>query len=344
MDSIPRSIILLVLLIIAGGFFSAAETAFSFANEIRIRLLADDGDKRAKRAAKVIDGFDRMIVTLLIMVNVIHIASAAVATVLFVRQLAMGNDIGSVVATLVTTLAVFVFSETLPKNIAKANADSFTLAISGFIYVLCKILYPFSTVFIALGNATKKLFGLDKPEPTVTEDELSIIVDNAETEGVIDAEETEIIKSAIEFADCKARDVMTPIDKVIAIPIDADVGEIKNILIKEKYSRFPVYRCNINNIVGVLQSADCLWKLANKKPLRLIESIKKPYIVQSDAELNSVFEGMCKRRSHFAIVVDDAKQVIGILTMEDILEEIVGEIYDESDPTAITSSEGGQKV
>ncbi len=331
MDSIPRSIFLLILLMCLSAFFSAAETAFSFANHIRIRISADDGDKKAKRSEKALDMYDRVIVTFLILYNVLNISIASVSTVLFVRMLALGESVGSVVATVVTTAAVFIFVETIPKNIARVNADKFVLEISGVIYALVKLLWPVSFIFIAIGDLVKKLFGIDDSEPTVTEDEFSLIVDNAETEGLIEPAETEIIKSAIEFGDCVASDVMTPIDKVIGISADCSEQQIKDILVSEKYSRFPVYKGNINNIIGILQSADGMWKLANGIPLKLRESLKKPYFIKAGTLLNNVFEGMCGRRCHLAIVTGDKNKVIGIITMEDILEEIVGEIYDESD-------------
>lgn len=339
MDSIPRSIFILILLMILSAFFSASETAFSFANHIRIRISADDGDKKARRAEKTLDMYDRVIVTFLILYNVLNISIASVSTVLFVRMLALGESVGSVVATLVTTVAVFIFVETIPKNIARVNADRFVLAISGVIYVLVRVLWPVSYVFTAIGDLVKKIFGIDESEPTVTEDEFSLIVDNAETEGLIEPEETEIIKSAIEFGDCVAADVMTPIDKVVGISVDCSEQQVRDILVSEKYSRFPVYKGNINNIIGVLQSADSLWKLANGIPLKLKDSLKKPYFIKSGTLLNNVFEGMCGRRCHFAVVTGDENKVIGIMTMEDILEEIVGEIYDESDDPAISVKE-----
>ena len=332
-DSIPRSIILIVLLL-AAGFFAAAETAFSYCNTVRMRLLAEDGDKKASRVVKLLDSYDRTVVTLLIAINIIHVIASSLATVMAVRYL---GDIGSVVSTVITTIAVFLISETIPKNIARANADSMSLAISLPIIWFFYIFMPLSWFFLALGEFVKSKMKIQS-EPAMTEDEFASIVEDVEDEGLIEHEETEIIKSALEFGDKKAADIMLPREKISAIPINSTPQTIKKTVIEEKYSRFPVYDGNIDNIVGIIQSSSCLWNFVKGQNFRLKDLLTKPYFVLPETLVKDVFEGMGRKHTHVAIVRSAEGKNVGLLTMEDILEEIVGEIYDEDDET---SSEGG---
>ena len=332
-DSIPRSIVLIFLLL-AAGFFAAAETSFSYCNAVRMRLLAEDGDKKASRVVKLLDAYDRTVVTLLIAINIIHVIASSLATVMAVRYL---GDIGSVVSTVITTIAVFLISETIPKNIARANADSMSLAISLPIIWFFYIFKPLSWFFLSLGEFAKKVMKI-KTEPTMTEDEFASMVEDVEDEGLIEHEETEIIKSALEFGDIKASDIMLPREKISAIPINSTPQMIKKTVIEEKYSRFPVYDGNIDNIVGIIQSSSCLWNFVKNQNFRLKDLLTKPYFVLPETLVKDVFEGMGRKHTHVAIVRSAEGRNVGLLTMEDILEEIVGEIYDEDDET---SSEGG---
>ncbi|MDD4125714.1 MAG: hemolysin family protein [Eubacteriales bacterium] len=327
-DSIPRSIILLIILILAGGFFAGAETSFSYCNTVRIKLLAEGGNKNAKRVTWIIDRFERTVVTLLIAVNLIHISAASIATVMAVGLL---GNIGSVAATVVLTLAVFLFSENIPKNIARANADTFSMIISLPILWFIYLLWPFGTFFMLIGSGAKKIMRIKNDSPTLTEDEFAEIVESVGDDGLIEPEETEIIKSAIEFGDLTVSEIMMPRGKISAIPINVSMSGLKKILLEEKYSRFPVYDGNIDHIVGVLQSATCLWKLVKGIPFKMREVLGKPYFVSPDTRLDEVFKEMGQKRTHFAIIRSNEGKTIGIISMEDILEEIVGEIYDEDD-------------
>ena len=329
-DILPRSIWLLIL-IIAGGYFAGAETAFSYVNTVRMRMLADDGDRKAKRVVRIIDNFDMTIVTLLIVINIVHILASVIATSLFI-DITGSTAIGPIVATVIITLAIFIFSETLPKNFAKANSDAYSLAVALPILCLTYVLYPLAWLLTKFGEAVKKIFHLEDTEPSVTEDEFSAMVENAADDDIFEPEESEIIKSAIEFGDTKVCDIMTPKADVVGISVKADDDEIKRIMIEEKYSRFPVYRGSINNIVGVVRTSVALWKMINdKNGFELRETMAKPMFCSPDDQVNDVFERMCKRKNHMAVIRDEDERTVGIITMEDILEEIVGEIYDEDD-------------
>ena len=337
-DAVPRSL-LLIFLIIAGGFFSGAETALSFCNRIRMQVLADAGNKRAQRAVWILEQFDRAVVTLLIAINILHIIAAAEATVMAVEW--MGNS-GSLVATVVMTLLVFFFSETIPKNIARANSDSFMLWSAMPIQFFMILLKPIAAVLTGLGDfAKKRLSRHAASQPSVTEDEFASLVSGAEEEGVIDHEESDIIKSAIDFGDIVAGEVMTRRENMVAIPVNIDRETLKKRLIENKYSRFPVYDGTPDHIIGVARSVRCLWRLMGDKPFDLREYITRPYFVRPDMLISDVFEGMSGRRQHMAIVQDEAGHTLGMLTMEDILEEIVGEIYDEDDSAPKAVPKGG---
>ena len=330
-DAVPRSL-LLIFLILAGGFFSGTETALSFCNRIRMQVLADDGDLRAKRVVHILEQFDRALVTLLIAINILHIVAAAVATVMAVEW--MGNS-GSLAATAVMTLLIFFFSETIPKNIARANSDAFMLRAALPTQICMTLLKPLALVLTGLGEFAKKRLTRHRAAvPSVTEDEFASMVSGAEEEGVLDHEESDIIQSAIDFGDILAREVMTPRERMAAIPVGISNDELKKILIENKYSRFPVYDGTPDRIIGVARSVRCLWQLMRDERFNLRAFLTRPYFVRPDMLISDVFEGMSGRRQHMAIVQDEAGHTLGVLTMEDILEEIVGEIYDEDEPVA----------
>ena len=335
-DAIPRSI-WIVLLIAAGGLFSGAETAFSFSNTVRMRMIADEGSSRAKKAVKIAEDYDMAIVTLLIVINIVHILCSTLATSLFI-DLMHDTAAGSAAATAVTTLAIFIFSETVPKNFAKTNADSYALAVSPVIRFFMYLLYPVDFLLTALGSGVKKLFRLNDDQPSVTEDEFAIMVEDAADEDVFEPEESEIIRSAIEFGDTTVGEIMTPRENVVAISVKETEEEIKRILIGEKYSRFPVYRGSLNNIVGVVRTTNALWNIINSEDggFDLRELMTKPLFCSPEDAISDLFERMCNRKNHFAVVRDEDEKTAGIVTMEDILEEIVGEIYDEDDSVSET--------
>ena len=328
MDDIPRSIILILCLIPFAGFFAGSETAFSFCNEARIRAMAENGSRRAKRLCRVLDDFDRTIVTLLIIINIIYITVSAIATVTVVKL--MQSDVGSVVATLASTLLVFLFSETFPKNIARVNADKWALFAAYPISFFKILLAPLSALFTFIGESFKKLLPKKQALPDVTEDEFEEMVENVEDEGLIEPVEKDIIKSTIHFGDILAGQIMTPAEKVVTVPLDISAEDLKGLLIAEKYSRIPVTDGGIDNIVGVLPSGKALYRLTSGTFLNVADLMTRPYFIRSDIPVSKVFEGMSGRRTHLAVVAEAGK-TLGIVTMEDILEEIAGEIYDEDE-------------
>lgn len=326
-DSIPRCILLAVLMLSA-GFFTGSETALSYCNRVRMKTLADGGDRRARRVTLILGRFDSALVTLLIGTNVIYVASSAIATVLAIGWL---GSAGSVTASAVMTLLVFLLCETIPKNIAKANCDSFALAVSLPVLLLTYVLTPVTFIFSGIGNLIKRLIGVGSKAPSVTEDEFATMVETIEEEGVIEPEQSQIIKSAIEFGDLAARDVMTPREEIVAIKRSADPEEWKRLLTGVKYSRIPVYTTDIDHIVGIALSSTCLYNLISGRPLELNgQSMPKPFKVGPDMKLNALFEEMSRRRLHLALVSED-ERTLGLVTMDDILGKIVGKMDDEEE-------------
>jgi len=337
MDStIPRSLFLLAMILL-GGYFAGGETALSYCNRIRMKTLAEEGDKRAKRVVAITDQFDRALVVLLIGNNVIHVAAASVATVLAMDLFAGFPTLAkyaSVISTVVLTLAVFIFSETIPKNIARANSDKFAMIISFSVLILMKILTPIAVFFTFISDKAKALFQKGGKNPSMTEEEFATIVDEIEDEGIIDPEESEIIKSAIEFGDGKVSEIMTPISEAVMLPRDVSHETLKKTVMEIKFSRIPVYNGDIDHIVGIIQTSDCLWRLMNDLPVDIGAMLKKPCFARPHMSLNQLFEEMEKKRSHIAIVTDSGK-TLGIVTMEDILEEIAGEIDDDDESSIV---------
>ena len=330
MDSIPRCIAIL-LLILFGGFFAAAETAFSYCNRIRMKTLAEDeDDRRAARVVRITDKFDNALISVLIGNNVVHVAASVVATALAV-SLIPDEGTASLVSTVALTLLVFFFSETLPKSIARANSDSMAMAMSMPLQVLMWIFTPISVFFIGISNGLKKLFRIRKDSPTVTEDEFATLVENSIGEGTIEPSENRIIQSAIEFSDTTVGEVMRGRDEMFLLNIATPPDELRKILLDTTYSRLPVYSKRPENVVGVLQTKEIARSLLMGENVSVADSITAPLRVRPDMKLDALFEEMGRRRTHIAVVEDDRGNAVGLVTMEDILEEIVGEIYDEDE-------------
>ena len=325
---IPRCI-LLIALILLSGFFAAAETAFSSCNRLRLKRKAEEGDRGAQRANQVLAKFDKAVVTLLICINVLHVASSSVATVLAIDIM---GPAGAVVSTIVMTLLVFFFSEMIPKNIAKANSDSVSVAFSRIIYWIMVVLTPISVIFTGMGAFIKKLIaGSNNPDPTMTEDEFQDIIETIEEEGMIAPEESDLIQSAVEFGDIMVEDIITPRVRMVGLNVEASQEEMRKTFLTEKYSRLPVYEGSIDNIIGILQVRSALKIMMEGKPVDIRSLMTPPYFVRKNTTLDYLFENMSKSRTQAAIVIDDYNGTLGMVTIEDIVEELVGDIMDEDD-------------
>ncbi len=331
MDSTTQIIlsIVVVICILLSGYFSATETAFTAINKIRLRAKADDGDKGAKRVLKLADNYDRLLSTILIGNNIVNILASSLATLLFVQWVQNNESLATTLSTLVLTITVLIFGEVTPKTLAKEHPEGFARMSAPIINALAYVLTPLNAFFWLWKKMLTKIFK-HKEDTAITDDELMIMVDEAEQEGGINAQESTLIKSAIEFNDLEAKDILIPRVDVVAVDCNAPFDEIDKIFFDTRYSRLPVYKDSIDNIIGILHEKDFIKQRMD--PGFSLEKAAKPAIfVVSTTKISAVLQQLQKKKSHMAVVSGEFGETVGIITMEDILEELVGEIWDEHD-------------
>ena len=275
--------IVIAILVLLSAFFSATETAFSFVNKIRIQHSVDNGNKKAKNALYVIENFDNALTTILICNNIVNLSCSSIATVLCLH---LFGDMGSAIATGATTLLVLTFGEVIPKCLAKEHCDSFTLKTAGLLRVLMFILKPFVFVFLKLKSLALKIAGGSEDSPSVTENELKYIVESIEEEGVLEESESEMVRSALDFDEKTAEEILTPRVDVTFINISDSQEKIKDIIIENRYSRIPVYEETVDHIVGILHTRDYLESLADGKAPDLRDIMQTPYFVFRTQQLS----------------------------------------------------------
>ena len=326
--------IIIVILIAFSACFSSMETAFSIVNKIRLRHQAANGDKRAEKALKIADNFDKTITTILIGNNIVNIFSASLATLICTRlfEESLGTATATAISTASMTIIVLIFGEILPKSLAKQNAERFALTFASLMSFFNLVLTPVSTIFMFIQKAATKLFK-SADAPSVTEDELKYIIEEIEDEGVLEEKESELVRSALEFDETRIEEILVPRVKIVAVEQDDDVESIKEIFLKERYSRLPVYDKNIDNIVGILNEKDffALYTQNGVKPNSVTSIIQKALYISEMKPISEVLYEMQRTKIHMAIVKDQYGGTSGLVTLEDIIEELVGEIYDEND-------------
>ncbi|MFA5527347.1 MAG: hemolysin family protein [Peptostreptococcales bacterium] len=319
-------IIIFIILLLFSSYFSATETAFLSMNRIRMKHLSASGNKKATQTLALVEDLDRVISTLLIGNNIVNIGAASVATLIFTRY--YGNP-GVTISTIVTTLLILVFSEISPKSLAKETPEKFAMFATPFLKFFIFLLMPLNLFFILWKRLLFIVFKFEDKQ-TITQGELITFVDEAENEGGIDSHESELIRSAIEFTDLDVQEILTPRVKVIAINENASIKEIKEKFITHGFSRLPVYQDTIDNIIGVINEKDFYTMLYHLN--ENIQTIIKPVdIVAPQMKISELLRRLQYSKSHLSVVVDEYGGTMGIVTMEDILEELVGEIWDEHD-------------
>ena len=324
----PMQYFLLVLLILCGAYFAAVETAYSSVNKIRLKLRADDGDKRAGRALKISNSFERALTTVLIGNNIAHIACASLATLIATN---LWGITSVPYMTAVVTVLVFFVSEMLPKSFAKTHNESFALGTASSLSFLMVVFTPISLVFGSIGTFVLKMVKSNK-EPTVTEDELFEMIDTIEEVGSLDEDEVDLIRSALEFDNTTAQDILTSRVDLVAINGDATPEQVIAILSSTTYSRFPVYKGTIDNIIGIVHMRKYLKEyIRTNGSVALLDLLDPPFMVHKSIFIDELMHRMTANKVHMAIITDDYGGTLGIATMEDILEELVGEIWDEDD-------------
>ena len=317
----------ILLLIMGSGFFSASETAFTSLSEIRLRNRASSGDRKAQRALTLVSQYDNLLSSILFGNNIVNITAASLGTVLFVKLV---GEAGVTVSTIVLTMLTLIFGEISPKTIAKENPEQVALAVAPVIMVIMMILTPLTILFHNLQRLLIRLVG-DSGDKAITEQELMTIVDEVQQGGNIEVNEGDLIRSAILFDDRYVRDIYTPRVNVEAIDIDATHEEITDRFIETGYSRLPVYRDNIDNILGVLHIKD-FYRMLLKKEDSTVEDLMKPLtFIMQNRDLARLMNALQEESSHMVVVTDEYGGTVGIVTLEDIIEELVGDIWDEHD-------------
>ncbi|MBQ5340001.1 MAG: HlyC/CorC family transporter [Oscillospiraceae bacterium] len=313
----------ILVLMLCSALFSACETAFSSVNKIRLKSDAMQGNQRAAKALALAESFDRALTAILIGNNLVNILSASLCTILFTKWFGEGS-VGF--STLAMTVLVLIFGEILPKNYAKNHAEKMALFFAAPLRALIWILTP----LIFLFNQLAKLVSKKGEEPSVTEDELKVIVDQIEEEGVLEEQESDLVRSALEFDEISVDEVLVPRVRVTAIPKETPFPEITQIFLAERYSRLPVYNDTIDDIIGFITEKD-FFGLLESGGTEITPIIKNVLRLPEFARISEAMKQMQRAKSHIAIVVDQYGGTKGIVTLEDIIEELVGEIYDEAD-------------
>lgn len=322
-------VIIMVICLIGSAYFSATETAFSCSNKTRLRALAEKGNKRAELALELAEKYDRLISTILIGNNIVNILLASLGTIVFTRH--FGDDLGATLSTIVITVAVLIFGEITPKSLANDFPEKFAMFSAPLIRSLIWILMPLNLIF----SGWKKLIGLivkvkEDEDDNMAQEELLLMVEEAEQEGDIDTDEGDLLRNAIEFSDLKAEDILTHRVDLEALPVDAAKKEIAQKFTETRFSRIPVYEDNIDNIVGVIHQKD--FYVGSGVTTAPIKDIISPVLFVHQSEMaDDLLKKLQKEKSHIAVVVDEYGGTLGIVTMEDILEQLVGDIWDEHD-------------
>jgi putative hemolysin len=324
-------IVILIICLVLSALFSASETALMSLSKIRVKQMIENREKGANRINKLLSDPSRLLSAILIGNNVVNIGASSLMTSLAID--AFGNT-GVGVATGIMTLLILVFGEITPKSLAAKNSEKISVRLSGFIEFVTNLLTPISFVLNIITDFLVKLLGgeVDKKKPFITQEELKTIVNVSYKEGVLEGEEKDMIYNVFDFSDSQVNDVMVPRTEIVAIDVDLPYEEIIKIINKEQYSRIPVYENTIDNIIGILYVKDLLFMDVNKEStFDLRKYIRQPYFTPEYKSIKELFKEMRTNRNHMVVIIDEYGGTEGIVTIEDVVEEIVGDIEDEYD-------------
>ena len=327
----PASSILYVFFLLASAYFACAETAFTAVSQTRLRTIAEGREnkkaKRAKVALWVCERFDKTLTTILIGNNIFHASCATLTTLLVMRQFGAAYV---VYGTLITTIIVYLFAEMLPKSLAKAKSEPLALFFAPSMKLLVLVLTPISAIFSGISNVLARFFASEETQ-TVTEEDLINIIETIEDEGVLEPEKQALVNSAMEFRSKLAKDIMTPVDDFVCVSVSMPLDKLAEKVQTSIYSRIPVYEGAKNNIVGILPVNKFLANFVSGRPVRLRKMLLKPYVFDYRTEIPELLQRMRLNKLHMVFLVDENHRKVGLITMEDLLEELVGDIQDESD-------------
>ncbi|KHF41724.1 hemolysin family protein [Halalkalibacter okhensis] len=331
MDDVPSSLIALFIVLLGlSAFFSSAETAFSSVNKIRLRNYEEEGRLGAKKAVSIAENFDKTLSTLLVGNNLVNIAAATLSSQIAIQL--FGPSLGVFISTFVVTILVLIFGEIIPKSLAKEYAEGYALKTSGILFLLIQVFYPVTWVFLQIKNLVSLFVRNKESTPSVTEEEIKMLVQISEDEGVIGKNEKEMVHRSLEFDDIIVHEILKPRPDMIAVEVRQPISEIKDVFLKEHFSRIPVYEGSIDNIIGILSERDFLTAyIVDGEDIDLMSLLRQPLFVVESMKISSLLQELQKQKIHMAIVIDEFGGTSGLVTLEDLLEELVGEIWDEHD-------------
>lgn len=338
--------ILIILLLALSAFFSGSETAYTSTSLVRLKSMDPDGkNRKVQRAISNCEQFDRLLTTLLVGNNIVNIASSTICTLLMTEWL--GETWGTVGATLLMITVLLVVGEITPKTIAKRNPEKMAVALSGAVYTCMRLLKYITSVFLRVTQGVSRVTGSEEGQQPITEGELSVMIDEIQQEGTLEKDESELIKSAMEFDDTSVSEICTPRVDMVTASITADAESLKNLFMTTEFSRIPVYEGNVDKIVGTVFFKDFFMRYSTKGNVRIADILRPVKFVPKEASIDRVLRELQKAKLHVAIVLDEYGGTYGLVTMEDILEELVGDIWDESDTVKqpyVKESEGQYMV
>lgn len=328
-ENMTLSIILIVVLVLFSAFFSATETAFSSVNKTKLKLKAQDGNAAAKNALNLAENFDKLLSAILVGNNIVNITLSVLFNNIFESVFPTNPAASGAVSIAVSTVIVLIFGEITPKMIAKENSERLTMIVGYPIRVIMIILYPITILFSGIKFLLRKVLKSGEGEK-ITEEELLSMVEEAQEDGSLDVSERELISSAIEFDDAEVEDILVPRVNVIAVSLDTPMDKVKALFLEHNFSRMPVYNGTIDSVIGMIHNIDFFGAL--EKGEKNIKNIITPVAVATEhMKISTLLKSMQKQKVHMAVVVDEYGGTMGIVTLEDILEELVGEIWDEHD-------------
>ncbi|MDR2532324.1 MAG: hemolysin family protein [Oscillospiraceae bacterium] len=326
-------IILISVMLVLSAFFSFSETAFTSVSRIKLKYKADGGSQRAKTALAVLEKYDKALSTILIGNNVVNITLTAVATVLILSLLpgVIAERYGVLITTVIVTFLTLTFGDILPKTIARIKAEGFCLAFGGILRLIIIILTPVSAVFLFFQRRLARAFSKGEKAVSVTEQELLHFIEEIEDEGVLEEQESNLVQSALHFDETTAGEVLTPRVNIVAVSVNEDINKVRDVFLTEGYSRIPVYEKSIDHICGILNNKDFMRLYISGDNFSIRDIMQEAIYVTALMKISEVLKLMQKEKLHLAVVVDQYGGTEGLVTLEDIIEELVGEIWDEGD-------------
>ena len=323
-------IVIIALLIVCSAFFSMSETAFTSANQVRLKKMAKDGDKRAEKTLNILEDYDKFLTTILIGNNLVNIGASSLATTAIALILVgMASSTVSLISTVVMTIIVLLCGEITPKTLAKRNPEKYAMRVCSIVGAIEKLFSPVSWLFTKLTNAIGNRTG--SGDAPMTEDELEVMIDEIEDGGVLEESESRLIKSAIRFDDTQVGEVFVPRVDITATDVSSTPNDLGKLFTATGYSRIPVYDGSIDNIIGVVYSKDFFSAMFNGRQFAIRDIMKPMKYVPETMSIADILSDFQKSKVHMAVVLDSYGGTMGIVTLEDILEALVGDIWDESD-------------